>query len=151
MTKMKLAIFFIGLMTSLTAVASNNPAPTLNEARTEIVNRYVADLGSANLEDIISLFDVNGTVVSTSKGSMNAKEFFYAFLPEIKEATTLINQIFMGVTDTNRMTARFHFTFKLKDGETGEGEYIDEFVFKNNSIQLSEVIMFENNKYSPSK
>lgn len=151
MSKIKLSIFFVGLMTSLTTVASNNPAPTLNEARTEVVNRYVADLASANLQDIISLFDANGKVVSTSKGSMNAKEFFYAFLPEIKEAITVINQTFMGVTDTNRMAVRFHFTFKLKDGETGEGEYIDEFVFKNNSVQLSEVIMFENNKYNPSK
>lgn len=148
---MKLAIFFVGLMTSFTAVASNIPSPTLNEARIEIVNRYVDDLASANINDIVSLFDANGKVVSTSKRSMNAKEFFYAFLPEIKEATTVINQTFLGVTDNNRLAVRFHFTFKLKDGETGEGEYIDEFVFKENSTQLSEVIMFENNKYNLSK
>ncbi|OGT45131.1 MAG: hypothetical protein A3E83_07590 [Gammaproteobacteria bacterium RIFCSPHIGHO2_12_FULL_41_20] len=151
MTKSKLAILLVGLMTSLSAAAAINQVPNLNEARAEIVTRYITDLGSANTQDIISLFDKNGTVVSTSRGSMNAKEFFNAFLPEIVDAATVINQTFLGVTDADRMTARFHFSFKLKNGETGEGEYLDEFVFNNNSILLSEVIMFENTKYSPLK
>ena len=151
MIKTKLAMLVVGLMTSFTVAAAANQKSDLNEARSEIVTRYVADLGSANSQDIISLFEENGTVVSTSRGKMNAKEFFNAFLPQIANATTVINQTFYGVTDANHMSVRFHFSFKLKDGEAGEGEYIDEFVFKNNSVQLSEVIMFENTKYKPSK
>ena len=50
-------------------------------------------------------------------------------------------------TDQNRFAARFHFKFKLKDGEEGNGEYIDEFVFTEHSTKLSAVYMFENLKF----
>ena len=148
MIKKKIATFLVSLMTSVSAVAAINQASDLNEERMEIINRYVADLGSANLQDMISLFEENGKVVSISKGSVNAKEFFSSFLPEVVEATTVIHQVFLGATDANRMVFRFHLSFKLKDGEMVDGEYIDEVVFKNNSTLLSEVMMFENKKFA---
>lgn len=112
--------------------------------REQILHQYVMDLQAANYRDISQLFTQNGVVISTSRGRMNAKDFFYAFLPEIKSAKTEFHQSFVSNTDPNHYSARFHFTFTLKDGEKGDGEYIDEFVFENNSNKLSEVYMFEN-------
>jgi len=40
--------------------------------------------------------------------------------------------------------ARFFFSFDMKDGYKGHGEYVDEFVFVNNSSKLAAVYMFEN-------
>ena len=122
----------------------------LQAQREHIMHQYILDLEKANSENIISLFEENGTVVSTSRGPMNASEFFLAFLPSIESATTEVHQTFMNPTDPNRFAARFHFAFVLKDGETGDGEYVDEFVFSERSSKLSQVAMFENLKFNPS-
>jgi hypothetical protein len=102
---------------------------------------------STSLQDITQLFDKNGIVISTSKGKINAKEFFYAFLPEILTASTEEHQAFFSSDNSNHLGARFHFKFKLKEGEAGEGEYTDEFVFMDNSTKLEAVYMFENLKF----
>lgn len=121
----------------------------LQANREHIMHQYILDLAKANSEDIISLFEENGTVISTSRGLMSAHDFFLAFLPSIASATTEVHQTFVNPTDTNRIAARFHFNFVLKDGETGDGEYVDEFVFAKNSSKLSQVAMFENLKFNP--
>ena len=101
----------------------------------------------ADAEGISALFEEGGTVISTSRGNVNANDFFHGFLPEIESASTEFHQSFINNVDNNSYAARFHFKFKLKDGETGEGEYIDEFEFSNNSAKLISVYMFENLKF----
>jgi hypothetical protein len=136
--------YILGLLTLLTAnLTYANPA--LNHEREDITKQYVMDLQKADYKDIYQLFEKNGIVVSTSRGKVDAKEFFYAFLPEIQSAATEIHQTFSG-TDKNRLAVRFHFAFKLKDGSSGEGEYVDEFIFTENSNKLAAVYMFENLK-----
>ncbi len=120
----------------------------LTDQREQVAQQYIQDLQKADYKDITSLFEKNGIVISTSRGKVNAKDFFYAFLPEINSATTELHQIFINNIDKNRLTARFHFAFTLKDGEKGNGEYVDEFVFSENSTQLTAVYMFENLKFS---
>ncbi|OGT52488.1 MAG: hypothetical protein A3E84_03160 [Gammaproteobacteria bacterium RIFCSPHIGHO2_12_FULL_42_13] len=127
--------------------AQNNNSISLEEARKEVVKRYIVDLQKADYKDIAQLFDQNGIVISTSRGKVNAKEFFYSFLPDVASANTETHQYFIGDTDVNRIAIRFHFSFKLKDGEKGDGEYVDEFVFSNNDTKLSAVYMFENIKF----
>lgn len=116
----------------------------LNADREQVIRQYITDLEKADYQGISALFNKEGTVVSTSRGNVNAKDFFYSFLPNIKSASTEFHQAFISNTDNNRYAARFHFIFKLKDGETGDGEYIDEFLFSNNSTKLVSVYMFEN-------
>jgi hypothetical protein len=137
------------LLANTVAIASESNIDTsLQDARRKIVKQYILDLQKADYQDITQLFDKNGIVISTSKGKINAKEFFYAFLPEIISANTQEHQTFVSSDDNNHLGARFHFKFKLKDGETGEGEYTDEFVFMDNSAKLEAVYMFENLKFS---
>lgn len=123
-------------------------ASSLLELRKEVIMHYIDDLQQADYKNISALFEKNGTVVSTSRGKVNAKEFFYAFLPEIASATTELHQTFVSDVDQNRFGARFHFNFTLKDGEKGNGEYVDEFVFADNSSLLTAVYMFENLKFT---
>ncbi|OGT37815.1 MAG: hypothetical protein A3F11_10565 [Gammaproteobacteria bacterium RIFCSPHIGHO2_12_FULL_37_14] len=141
---------------SLLMIALNNsaiagdapPSSDLIAEREQVIHQYVLDLGKADYQDITSLFEKGGTVISTSRGNVDAKEFFYSFLPDVQSATTKFNQEFISRTDKDRYTARFHFTFKLKDGETGDGEYVDEFLFGSKSAKLTSVYMFENLKFN---
>lgn len=120
----------------------------MNIEREQVIRDYILDLERADSEAISALFEEGGTVISTSRGNVNAKDFFHAFLPEIESASTELHQFFINNVDNNSYAARFHFKFKLKDGETGEGEYIDEFKFSNNSTKLTSVYMFENLKFN---
>ena len=146
-------IFYVFLAT----IALNNAAiagqaysssDDLNSEREQVVRQYILDLQKADYRAISELFGQEGTVISTSRGNVKAKDFFYSFLPNIESATTELHQVFVNNVDNNRLAARFHFNFKLKDGEIGDGEYVDEFLFVNNSKKLSSVYMFENLKFN---
>lgn len=142
--------FFMLTLLALTnsAIATaNNVSDTLQTERKKVINQSIMDLKNADYKDIATLFENNGIVVSTSRGTVNAKDFFYSFLPSIETANSELHQSFLNDSDSNRYAARFHFEFKLKDGEMGNGEYVDEFVFTNNSAKLSAVYMFENLKF----
>lgn len=147
--KAKLISIFIlvQVMFSTAMAAKSEPAKTLVSDREKVITQYLMDLKNADYKDIVQLFEKNGIVVSTSRGNVNAKDFFYAFLPEIETANTELHQSFSSNMDVNRYAARFHFTFTLKDGETGDGEYVDEFVFADHSNKLVAVYMFENLKF----
>ena len=130
---------------SHSAMADQNS--NLEKDREQVISRYVLDLQKADYQDITSLFTKEGMVVSTSRGNINAKDFFYSFLPNITTATTELHQLFSSDQDNNVRAARFHFGFKLKDGEAGQGEYVDEFTFMDKSAMLVKVAMFENLKF----
>lgn len=120
----------------------------LNVEREQVIRNYILDLERADSDSISALFEDGGTVISTSRGNVNAKDFFHGFLPEIESASTEFHQSFINNVDNNIYAARFYFKFKLKDGEVGEGEYVDEFKFSNNSAKLVSVYMFENLKFN---
>lgn len=126
------------------AHADNLP---LGEKRQAVVAKYIDNLAKADLEGMQAIFSSEATIVSTSAGEKNALEFFAGFFPLINTAHTHLNQRFISVTDTNRYGARFHLDYQLHDGESGNGEYVDEFVFYDNSAQLKAVYMFENLKF----
>lgn len=130
-------------------VYANQPAKThhLYDTRLAVVQRYLLDLQTADYKDIIQLFDKNAIVVSTSQGKVNAKEFFYGFLSSITSAKTSLKQTFFRLSDPDTIAVRFHFNYKLNDGDEGSGEYADEFHFIPHSTMLSSVYMFENLKF----
>jgi hypothetical protein len=129
------------------AISTPAWASSLIEEREQVIHQYVTDLQQADYQNISNLFIDGGTVISTSKGPINAKDFFYGFLPEIESAQTELHQALISGTDYNRLAARFKFSFQLKNGETSTGEYVDEFLFANNSTKLVQVAMFENLKF----
>ena len=135
---------FISLICLTFASASSANTQSLQTQRETVIKEYLADLAAANYQDIALLFDPNGYVVSTSRGHANAKEFFYAFLPNVTQAHTTLHAAFLSGGTPDTSAARFHLDFQLKDGETGNGEYMDEFVFNPGSTKLAAVYMFEN-------
>lgn len=147
MNKNKLLIGFVTLFAISNTWAAQQVSSSLQDERVHVVNSYIEDLEKADYQSIVQLFDKNGFVVSTSRGHVDAKEFFYGFLPEITLAHTTLHKTFAGMDDANKLTSRFHFTFTLKDGEQDGGEYVDEFTFKENSALLTSVYMFENLKF----
>lgn len=143
-------IVMLALLVGSSAVVADqyDESNALPIERNKVIDQYINDLKKADYKDIVQLFEKNGVVVSTSRGRVNAKDFFYSFLQDIETASSELHQLFIGETNDNHFTARFHFTYKMKDGETGDGEYIDEFVFSGHSKKLSAVYMFENLKFN---
>ena len=149
---LKTSVFLLAIAIGQNAMAaeSYSDAVSLNSQRKHVINEYILDLGKADSEAITALFVDGGTVISTSKGEVLANDFFPSFLPHIEYGNTEVHQTFLSKGDGNRYAARFHFDFKLKDGEVGDGEYVDEFIFENNSAKLISVYMFENLKFKSS-
>lgn len=137
--KIQKLLIFLFVFLSLPAFAND-----LTKEREQVAREYIQNLADKNYKAILQLFEKNAYVVSTSRGRVDAKEFFYGFLPNVVEAHAQANEIFSNV---DNLTTRFHFDFKMKDGEVGGGEYIDEFVFTPNSTKLAAVFMFENLKF----
>jgi hypothetical protein len=135
----------IGLTLTIASIsfAATNES-TLKAQREHVIQQYIYDLEKANLADISLLFTAEGNVISTSKGKINARQFFAGFFPWIESAKTELHQTFISKNSPNHYAARFHLEFLLTDGENGNGEYVDEFVFAPNSNQLTNVYMFEN-------
>lgn len=123
---------------------ANTSDCVLKQAREKVIKQYVTDLQKADYKDITQLFEKDGFVISTGAGKVNAKDFFYSFLSNVISANTEFHQVFAD--NENRLAARFHFSFKFKDGDAGDGEYMDEYVFSPSSKKLAEVYMFENLK-----
>lgn len=140
-------LFALLTLSNCGVAAQHGVTDSLQSEREKVINQYIGDLKRADYHDISQLFEKNGIVISTSRGHVNAKDFFSSFLPNIETANTELHQSFLSSMDSNRYAARFHFDFKLKDGETGDGEYVDEFIFTDNSALLSAVYMFENLKF----
>ena len=137
--KMKL---MLGLMISVLATLGYaGEQDKLERERKATCVRYLVDLQKADYKEIVELFDKNGYVISTSKGHMNAKDFFYSFLPNIRTAKTELHETFVG---SGKYAVRFSFDFEMKDGEKGHGEYIDEFIFVPDMAKIMSVSMFEN-------
>jgi hypothetical protein len=142
---------FLLSLTALLAISNithaGNDNISLNQERARVVKQYINDLKNADYHDIVTLFEKDGFVVTNSRGKVDAKDFFYSFLPEIKTADATLEKFFIGSDDDNVVAARFHFAFTLKDGEKGDGEYVDEFTFSPNSAKLKAAYMFENMKF----
>ena len=126
---------------------ANTDNLSLDEKRQTTVANYINHLGNANLEGMQAIFGDDSIVVSTSAGEKNALTFFSGFFPLINKAHTELHQRFTSITDKNRIGARFHLDYQLHDGENGTGEFVDEFVFYDNSDQIKAVYMFENLKF----
>jgi hypothetical protein len=146
MKRLHIALSLVTLLTASTPYAKTADVIPLEEARRDITTRYLQDLQNRDYRDITSLFDKNGYVISTGRGVVNAKEFFYAFLPNITSASTAAAQTFIG-EDHNRLAVRFEFNFTLKSGEAEKGVYMDEFIFAEGSTKLMAVYMFENTHF----
>ena len=123
----------------------------LHAERLKVVQEYIDDLGAANVQNITSLFTNDAMVISTSRGTANAIEFFSNFLPQVSSAETQQHQVFISTQDVNHYAARFHLKYQLKDGDIGNGEYMDDFIFEENSPRLAAVYMFENLKFPQPK
>lgn len=136
---------FVLLSTPYTQANADNLS--LEAKRQAVVASYVNNLAHADLDGMQAIFSGEATVVSTSAGEKNALEFFAGFFPLINQAHTELHHRFTSVTDKNRYGARFHLDYQLYDGEIGDGEYVDEFVFYDNSDQLKTIYMFENLKF----
>lgn len=150
MKSTQIALSLVTLLSFSTCFAAQDDTNNLNDARKQVAKQYIQNLQNADYKNMVQLFEKNGVVVSTSRGKVDAKDFFYSFLPNIASANTELHQAFISDTDSNRLAARFHFSFKLKDGEEGSGEYTDEFVFADHSSKLTAVYMFENLKFENS-
>jgi hypothetical protein len=108
------------------------------------IKAYLSDLQDHDADAISGLFVPGGTVLSTSRGSINAAQFFHSFLPTIKIATVSVQSIYKAVDKKNDYSASFSFHWILKDGTKDGAVYEDEFIFEKNSALFKQVIMYEN-------
>ena len=141
----KLAVAIPFCISSVSVHAHSNF--NLQQQRVQTIKQYMSDLQLHDADHISSLFTSNGTVVSTSQGYKNAREFFHSFLPMIQSANAVDNGIFKGL-DNDSYTANFSFSWKMIDGDKSGGHYSDTFIFAAGSAKLDNVVMYENLKTS---
>lgn len=134
------------LLSSFALAEAKEPS-TLEIKRQTVIQEYFHDLQKADPQAMSQLFEENAYVISTSKGKLNAKDFFYAFLPTVVQFNTEQHQAFLKGEDPDHSLVRFHLNFVLNNGDRHEGEYVDEFIFTKNSDKLAAVYMFENLKF----
>ena len=91
-TLKKLAVSLPFCISAVTVQA--HPTLNLQQQRIQTIEQYISDLQSHDASHISSLFSNNGTVVSTSQGYKNARDFFHDFLPLIQSANVIDNGIF---------------------------------------------------------
>jgi len=133
----------LGLLAN-TLVESSIAAPDNLEAqRQATIVRYVHDLGTADVNDILQLFDGNAVLFTDSKGRVSAREFFAGFLPSIAKASTNVGSIYKNPGLKNQYLGSFQFVYVKNDGQSGGGNFSDRFVFQNNSSLLHRVDMYE--------
>lgn len=135
------------LILGVTLIMPAKAADKLMEARLQTVRQYFWNIENKNVEGMSQLFVRNGTVVSTSKGKLPAKEFFAGFLPALNYAKATPSLSYIATNSNEHFAAQFHLNYKLKDGEEGGGTYMDDFLFAKNSNKLVSVAMFENTKF----
>lgn len=119
----------------------------LSKRRLSVIDKYLNSIANANLEGMQDIMSNQTIVISTSAGKKNALQFFANFLPLIEKAHTQTHQRFHSLSSINRYGARFHLDYQLTNSSTGSGEYMDEFIFYDNSERLKAIYMFENLKF----
>lgn len=143
----KLSILFVCCITISTFGITRSNEKTLKRERIETINAYLQSLASVDSKKINLLFEPNATIISTSKGVINAKMFFNGFLPELTSAGVKNIYIYKAIDDENHFGARFNFSWVEKDGSSDGGIFMDDFIFINGSKKLGKVIMFENKQF----
>lgn len=137
-----LVAFFASAIIVCTANAAES-SQTLHTKRVQTVLQYLHDLQTANVTDILRLFKSNAKVISTSQGEVSAKAFFESFLGQVVSAQVNLVNLQKCNSKPDRYTARFRFSWTMKNGDTGAGEFVDEFIFLPHEAILDEVIMSE--------
>jgi len=130
------------LLVAVSSYAQSNKLQ-LNAQRQAVIQRYISDLGTANTEDIIGLFDNNAVLYTTSQGKKSARIFFNSFLPKFLIAEAAPGMIYHNVVLENQYLTNFQLIYILKDNTKGGGLFSDRFVFNKNSALIHEVDMYE--------
>lgn len=129
---------------SSSAEQLNKRSYSIEKQRLETINQYLNALKNKDIKTMNSLFSSNGVVISTSKGKIEASQFFSGFLTELKSASIKPFNIYKDINDDDHYAAKFYFSWTEKMGETAGGNYMDDFTFAKNSNKLLQVYMFEN-------
>ncbi len=130
----------------LTCVFQTNAfadSSSLNEQRIHVVQDYLLSLQTADADKMSELFESNGTVVSTSHGSIDAVNFFNDFLPQVASAKVTLGGVYQNPAIPKQLVAHFLLNFVMKDGSSGGGAFADYFTFSEESAKLQDVQMFE--------
>lgn len=141
-----LTILFLSLSANSFAKPFEEKNDFLAKERLVTVENYLDSLEHLDSRKINSLFSVQAEVFSTSKGKVKPGPFFSGFFSELKSAKVKTYCIYKGLHDNRRYSARFNFSWIEKSGNTESGEYMDDFVFEENSSKLVKLVMFENKK-----
>lgn len=135
------------IIASLVIGCSIFVATSYGVTKEQVIKRYLNGLKKGDVKEILSLFEPNGTVISTSKGKLTAEKFYSAFLPHVTQAKVKLSNFYYSSASKDNIAAKFHFAFSLDDGKSEQGEFVDEFIFYPHTQKLSQVIMFENLKF----
>jgi hypothetical protein len=112
----------------------------------DIIQNYLKNLETGNLEGMLLLFNCGATVASSGSGVIKAKTFYTEFLPTIKSGFAKLKNVYIDINNPNRYSASFRLSLDFNDGSRLNASYIDEFEFNKNNDKLESVDMFENTK-----
>ena len=106
-----------------------------------LVKRYLDALQSGNAEEILSVFEEDGVVVSPLYGKMSAKQFYTDLSEDTNESKITLLNTFQSFENEDICAGHFKYDWTMKDGSQVTFECVDVFkVSPNNKFQQLTII-----------
>ena len=106
----------------------------------EIAKEYITHLENGNIEQVITLFNQNGTVDSPLYGIKKAAEFYHKLNNDTSNSKLHLKGIFEE-NDSNNLALYFTFNWTLKNKEKVVFDVVDILEFDNqNKISKLKII-----------
>lgn len=93
----------------------------------KLCRNYLAALSEGNLEDVLSLYAPEATVVSPLYGVIEAEDFYRELFADTDRSVTKLANIFLPSENKPSVALHFHYTWTLKNGKSVQFECVDVF------------------------
>ena len=108
-----------------------------------IVESYLQALDNSDLQEILSLFEDDATVVSPFLGKLSAKSFFPKVIENSAATEITVFDICVGTGDKARVIGYFNYDWTMKDGTHILFDCCDVFEFSGEQKIRSMIIMYD--------
>lgn len=106
-----------------------------------LIKRYFDGLQSGNAEEILSVFEEDGIVLSPLYGKMTAKQFYTDLFKDTNESKITLLNTLQSFENKDTCAGHFKYDWTMKDGSLVTFECVDVFkVSSNNKFQQLTII-----------
>jgi ketosteroid isomerase-like protein len=92
--------------------------------RKQVAKDYIAHLANGNVESLVELFAVDGTVESPLYGHMQASQFYQELFSDTTQSELQVKGIFED-QESNSIALYFNYIWTMKNDEVAEFDVVD--------------------------